>query len=237
MRFLLIPGLCVLAAVACGSSEAEDSSAGRGKTLGPAGGGGAAGAASGGTTADGGSNGAVGEEATCASFVEQLFACNVITGTRLAGCEDENPVLPCVMKCVSSAGCAQVQADYCSGAYNDYAACLDECHATLQPAEFVCEGEEPIPASWRCDGLADCENADDEDCPPGEFTCADGLDLPAGWQCDGVLDCRDGEDEADCGPRVSCGDGTSVPSSRECDGFADCAGEEDERDCVRLKCP
>jgi hypothetical protein len=173
---------------------------------------------------------------TCANLVNRLTACGVLTGTRLAGCTDDAPILPCVMACLEGATCTEVAANYCMGAFNAFAGCLNECQDSLPPPEFVCDDGSRISARWRCDGVPDCPNGEDEKCPPGTFTCADGLSIPAGWRCDGVTDCSGGEDERDCGPRLICSDGVSLPASRECDGVADCADGSDETDCVKRSC-
>ncbi|HTQ03496.1 MAG TPA: LDL receptor domain-containing protein [Polyangiaceae bacterium] len=174
---------------------------------------------------------------TCARYLKLLTDCGVVTGTRLAGCADSNPILPCATACIESAGCDAIEADYCDGSYDDFAECLDACQQSLPPPTFVCADGTVLPASYRCDGSRDCPDGSDEQCPPGKFTCDDGLQIPAGWQCDGVDDCSNGEDERDCGlPNFTCNDGTILPPSRECDGTADCAGGEDELDCTKLTC-
>jgi hypothetical protein len=179
-----------------------------------------------------------GNDVTCASFVGMLVDCGVITGTRLAGCEDDNPLLPCVAGCVESASCEEIEAAYCNLEPNAFAECATACETSQPTPEFVCNNGAPIQASWRCDGVSDCPNGEDEACPGGMLVCEDGLRIPAGWQCDGVSDCAGGEDELDCGssPSITCRDGTTIPASRQCDGVADCADEEDELDCTRLAC-
>jgi hypothetical protein len=175
---------------------------------------------------------------TCQSFVSLLVDCGVITGTRLAGCDDGQPLLPCVTACVESASCEEIEAAYCYLDVNTFADCVMACDAAEPGPEFLCNNGVPIQASWRCDGVSDCPNGEDEACPDGEFVCDSDLRIPAGWQCDGVDDCPAGEDELDCSGRtITCGDGSSVPASRECDGASDCPDGEDELDCARLTCP
>ncbi len=173
---------------------------------------------------------------TCANYVKALTACHVITGTRLADCNDSKPILECVFACVKNASCDEIKADYCDGSYDAYASCLDDCNNAQPAAMFVCNDGTEIMASFRCDGVPDCPGGEDEVCPPGTFTCDNGLMIPAGWKCDGVSDCENGEDERDCGPPFVCNDGTTLPSSKECDGTADCAQGEDELDCTKLTC-
>jgi low density lipoprotein-related protein 2 len=55
-----------------------------------------------------------------------------------------------------------------------------------------------VPASWQCDGEADCTNGSDEAGCPADFACANGNSVPIRWQCDGDNDCGDGSDEAGC---------------------------------------
>ena len=177
-------------------------------------------------------------EATCEGFVSAMVDCGVLTGSRLAGCDDEHPMLPCLMNCVGRATCEEIEAAYCYLDVNVFSNCVTACEEAEPGPVFVCSNGVPIEARWRCDGVADCPRGEDEDCPTGYFTCDDGLEIPAGWRCDGVPDCLGGEDELDCGdvPRVRCDDGTTVPASRECDGFDDCANGEDELDCTKLSC-
>jgi hypothetical protein len=183
-------------------------------------------------------NGGDDGESTCASFVKLLVDCGVITGTRLGGCEDDHPLLSCVIDCVENASCEDIEAAYCNLEPNTFVECVTGCESAQPIPEFVCDNGAPIQASWRCDGVSDCPNGEDEACPDGMFTCDSGLSIPAGWQCDGVSDCEAGEDELDCvpGSSVACRDGTSIPASRQCNGVPDCANDEDELDCTKLSC-
>jgi hypothetical protein len=177
-------------------------------------------------------------EPTCEKLVSMLTGCRVITGTHLAGCDDERPLLPCLMECVVSSSCEEIEAAYCYLDANAFAECVTACVEAEPEPSFVCGNGAPIEASWKCDGVSDCPNGEDEDCLTGSFTCDSGLSIPAGWQCDGVDDCPDGDDELDCGggPGFACGDGVTVSASRRCNGVDDCENGADEIDCTRLTC-
>ena len=176
--------------------------------------------------------------ANCDHFVQRLLDCEVIAGTRVSGCSDDDPILPCVWDCMGKATCKQIKSSYCSGAFNSYAGCVNECHM-LPPPPFVCNDGTKINAFWQCDGVADCPNGDDEDyCTQGYFYCNDGVQIPASWQCDNVKDCASGEDEHGCpdGPMFTCDDGESLPAEKECNGAPDCPDGEDEMNCASLTC-
>lgn len=177
-------------------------------------------------------------EALCATVVEKLVGCELITGKHLKECGDGDRLARCVAACVDHADCDQLRAGYCDDASNDFSSCIEECREA-PPPDFVCGDGSTIPASWRCSGEDDCPGGEDEEtCPKGSFVCEDGLSIPAGWKCDTVDDCPRREDERDCpgSLRFACEDGSRLPARFRCDGSADCAGGEDELDCAVLMC-
>lgn len=178
-----------------------------------------------------------GTDVSCAAFVDALARCDLLTGTRFAGCSDEDPQLACMAACVDKASCKQIADAYCDHAINSFGGCLNECVLDAPVPMFACGDGSSVASRYRCDGVGDCPDGSDEDCPPGTFECTNGVSIPAGWRCDGNNDCLTGDDERDCGPEIPCGDGTSVGSSSECDGTEDCPGGEDELDCTQLTCP
>lgn len=91
--------------------------------------------------------------------------------------------------------------DYCN--LNEVPAPCLEYYACLEgrsPAHFTCADGEQIPADWRCDGDADCDDASDEHrCPSPRLYCpGDDDPLPLSWICDGDVDCDDERDEQNC---------------------------------------
>lgn len=133
-------------------------------------------------------------------------------------------------------------------------------HTKCQPDFFQCVSGSCIPMAWVCDGMADCENHEDEahcegriTCPDTMFRChIDGNCIPLVAVCDGRPDCPDKSDEELCGkptsgtntppPRTNstitcrpgyfaCDDACTTPLAARCDERADCIDGTDEMGC------
>ncbi|XP_071823213.1 low-density lipoprotein receptor-related protein 2-like isoform X2 [Apostichopus japonicus] len=125
---------------------------------------------------------------------------------------------------------------------------------------FTCTVARPnenrcIPQSKVCDGVSDCEKAEDEQqnctllqCDPHrEVRCNNGLCITRQLYCDHNNDCGDGSDEGamcvyeECDPSIefTCGNGRCISEQLLCDGENNCRDNTDETDdsCFEPSCP
>lgn len=76
-------------------------------------------------------------------------------------------------------------------------------------SQFMCENEECIQVSKKCDGVFDCEDKSDEagcatkqlqnvTCSSAQWACKNGICIPRNDRCNKIMNCEDGSDEMDC---------------------------------------
>ncbi|KAK3871613.1 hypothetical protein Pcinc_023266 [Petrolisthes cinctipes] len=132
-------------------------------------------------------------------------------------------------------------------------------HVVCRNAEFRCDGNRCLPASWVCDGSPDCTDGSDEkpvncpdrglvalvrECRSNEFKCSNSNCIPSAWKCDGQDDCGDNSDEslqecAKCqvGEFQCIGNNHCISRSFTCNGIMDCDDGSDEANCERTQPP
>ncbi|XP_062139238.1 basement membrane-specific heparan sulfate proteoglycan core protein isoform X17 [Drosophila sulfurigaster albostrigata] len=117
----------------------------------------------------------------------------------------------------------------------------------LENIEFACHNRDCISIESVCDGIADCDQREDEDyllcnCSGDQYKCLRGGGcIPKTQVCDGKSQCRDGSDESTCPTtrqtaedchrdQFFC-DNLCLNRSKQCNGHYDCNDRSDERDC------
>ena len=110
---------------------------------------------------------------------------------------------------------------------------------------FRCANGQCIRASFKCNGLRDCQDGSDEttetcgaNCEEvrgGGFACSDGQCIWVERKCDGRRGCRDGSDETTetCGDNCGgvnfrCANGQCIRHGLKCDGNNNCGDGSDE---------
>lgn len=119
-----------------------------------------------------------------------------------------------------------------------------ECRSS----EFSCAATHTcVPAQWRCDGTADCEDGSDEInctrrvCLEPYVSCADQSSCVLKKKfCDGKFDCADHSDEKECArctpPLLKCSKvDRCIDKAAVCNGVDDCEDRSDELNCGSRK--
>ncbi|KAM3968213.1 low-density lipoprotein receptor-related protein 4 [Aphomia sociella] len=126
------------------------------------------------------------------------------------------------------------------------------CHLPCLKQHFSCQVScTCIPMEKRCDGVADCAEAEDEagcgrSCDEHEnrTICHNtNVCIAIEWKCDGDNDCGDFSDETHCGgaanctfDQFQCANGLCIHKDWVCDGDNDCRDNSDETNCTKGKC-
>ncbi|XP_075544338.1 uncharacterized protein LOC142578718 isoform X4 [Dermacentor variabilis] len=113
-----------------------------------------------------------------------------------------------------------------------------------RPTEFSCLATRTcVPAQWRCDGTADCEDGSDEVnctrrvCLEPFVSCSDQSSCVLKKKfCDGKFDCNDHSDELGCTrcapPLIKCATvNRCIDKAAVCNGAHDCEDRSDEQNC------
>ncbi|RZB39248.1 Trypsin, Ldl recept a, and/or Sushi domain containing protein, partial [Asbolus verrucosus] len=122
------------------------------------------------------------------------------------------------------------------------------------PDKFRCHYGACISKNLKCDGVAHCADASDENqcgrksgsCDENEYKCASGECISLKQICDSKKDCKDNSDEEDVCEKIAicpsnthrCKVGGCIYLSQRCDGHKDCidGSDESEQLCTNLNC-
>ncbi|XP_037297516.1 LOW QUALITY PROTEIN: low-density lipoprotein receptor-related protein 4 [Manduca sexta] len=131
---------------------------------------------------------------------------------------------------------------------HDDGGCLQPCLKLHFSCQISCTC---IPMEKRCDGIADCAEAEDEagcarSCDEHEnrtICHSTNVCIALDWLCDGDNDCGDFSDETHCGgtanctaDQFQCGNGLCIHNGWVCDNENDCRDNSDETNCTKGKC-
>ncbi|XP_028028555.1 low-density lipoprotein receptor-related protein 4-like [Bombyx mandarina] len=130
----------------------------------------------------------------------------------------------------------------------DDAGCITPCLKINFSCQISCTC---IPMEKRCDGIADCAEAEDEagcarSCDEHEnrtICHSTNVCIALEWLCDGDNDCGDFSDEINCGAptnctadQFQCSNGLCIHKGWVCDGDNDCRDNSDETNCTKGRC-
>ncbi|XP_063374859.1 low-density lipoprotein receptor-related protein 4 [Cydia amplana] len=126
------------------------------------------------------------------------------------------------------------------------------CNVPCPKENFSCQIScTCISMEKRCDGVADCAEAEDEagctracDEHENRTLChTTNVCIAVHWLCDGDNDCGDFSDETHCGgpanctaDQFTCANGLCIHKDWLCDGDDDCRDSSDETNCTKDKC-
>lgn len=126
------------------------------------------------------------------------------------------------------------------------------CHQPCAKQQFSCQIScTCIAMEKRCDGVADCAQAEDEagcarSCDEHEnrtLCHSTNVCIALEWMCDGDNDCGDFTDETHCSDAANCtseqfqcANGLCIHATWVCDGENDCRDNSDETNCTKGRC-
>ncbi|XP_050428595.1 G-protein coupled receptor GRL101-like [Adelges cooleyi] len=120
------------------------------------------------------------------------------------------------------------------------------CQSNSTVEMFHCNATECIPKSLVCNGIPDCQMAQDESvfecgCLQNEYRCKNSC-IDSVKRCDKFADCEGAEDEINCKTHVcppthfKCANYFCVPTDKVCDFKDDCGDGSDEEHCKHREC-